>query len=307
MKLVTQLNSYLSQHEQKIVMGRYLIDMCKQKEKIECMRVLTIYKNSCALDQVDQYNYSALMYACRNSMDDVCMKILENSQETYNNCALSKRNNMGATCLILACENNMEQVCMKILETPYDCAMEQITKYGTTALIAACNSYKVDGKQDNFKNIIMENVCMKILSYPNVCSINYLYYGNSFSRKIFVHDASIIACESKFENVCMKILKYYSKDELYTVAKDLLISAIRNDMKLVGDFIFDYVTNDELYDILYNAPKVYEWLRILSDVSDNLLNDLKKNYTVVIKKITMIQLRLISNYFLSFLMLPTYH
>ena len=165
---IKEISINLNIYEQKIVMERYLIDMCKQKEKIECMRVLTIYKNSCALDQVDQYNYSALMYACRNSMDDVCMKILENSQETSNNCALNKHNNMGATCLILACENNIEQVCMKILETPYDCAMEQITKYGTTALISACNSYEFGGKQDNFKNIKMENVCMKILSYPNM-------------------------------------------------------------------------------------------------------------------------------------------
>ena len=71
----------------------------------------------------------------------------------------------------------------------------------------------------------------------------------------------------------MKILKYYSKNELYIIATDLLISAIRNDMKLVGNFIFDYVTNNELYNILYDAPKVYAWLCILSGINDNLLNN----------------------------------
>ena len=79
----------------------------------------------------DKSNVTALIYACKNKMTEVALKLL------YMNCKPEQVNKYGNTALILAYSNGMKEVALKLLDM--NCNPEQVNKHGDTALILACD------------------------------------------------------------------------------------------------------------------------------------------------------------------------
>ena len=172
----------------KEIKGNEFLQLCKQGNKIKCMEFLEThegfylnYENNCE---------TALMWACCNQMEEICIKILSYPTK----CAITTTNCRGNTILMLGCQVNMESVCMEILKKlhtlPINYHMDYLCKknnHGFTALILACAQR-------------MESVCMEILLYPENCALNTIDRDG--------YTALMWACENNMEKVCMKILTY---------------------------------------------------------------------------------------------------
>ena len=59
-----------------------------------------------------EYDFdTSLIYACKNNMKDVALRLLEFENVNYNHI-----DNYGNTALIYACKNNMKDVALRLLE-----------------------------------------------------------------------------------------------------------------------------------------------------------------------------------------------
>src|SRR3990172_12373813 len=109
-----------------------LLNACKNGDGLKALELLNNnYSNySC----IDDENYTPLIWACKNKMTDVALKLLE----TPKLCKMNQINDNFNTALTWSLDNVMTEVSEKILEYPYLCNLNIVNMHGYTPLIYAC-------------------------------------------------------------------------------------------------------------------------------------------------------------------------
>jgi ankyrin repeat protein len=157
----------------------------------------------------DKSNVTALIYACKNKMTEVALKLLDM------NCKPEQVNKHGNTALILACYKGkgMKEVALKLLDM--NCNPEQVNKHGNTASILACEKG-------------MKEVVLKLLDM-NCNSEQVNKNGNT---------ALIYACSKGMTEVALKLLDMNCKPEHVNKNRDTaLILACDKGMTEVANKI----------------------------------------------------------------------
>ena len=101
-----------------------------------CLKMLNLFgAEGCRADQVSQHGLTALIWACRNSMKGVALKLLEFGHEA---CRTDQVSKFGCTALIWACRNSMDNVALKLLEFGSEaCRADCVNIFGHTARLLA--------------------------------------------------------------------------------------------------------------------------------------------------------------------------
>lgn len=101
------------------------------------------------LKQVNDYSYTALIFACDKKLEKVALKMLEFGAEA---CNLNHVSNAGFRALIISCGLKLTNIALKILNfSPEECNLHQ--KYNNN------NSLSI-AKENN-----LLPVCLKILNH----------------------------------------------------------------------------------------------------------------------------------------------
>lgn len=155
-------------------------------------RLLVEYPKECNIGQIG-VGETALIFACKNELESVALKILDNWEEckighvskSYD-VKLQEYYKENGTALMYACMYGLETVALKILEHPKECNMGYNSEDCNTALIYACENG-------------LETVALKILEYPDECNIGYVG-RNGIST-------FMCSCIHNLENVALKFLE----------------------------------------------------------------------------------------------------
>ena len=133
--------------------------------------------NDTNLSIVDSYGKTALIYACKNKMKEVALKLIQTGhakpEQVYND---------DCTVLICACQNKMEEVALELIKTGY-AKPEQVVSNGCTALIWAC--------QKGMTKVALELIQTGHAKPEQVDNLGYT--------------ALILACSNKMKEVVLEL------------------------------------------------------------------------------------------------------
>jgi ankyrin repeat protein len=161
------------------------------------LKLLTYRPEEIILDLVDNYDQTALKYACIRSMNSVALKMLDFDAEAVNLSYFSENSQYNnGTALVISCSvEDMKDVALKILVfTPEEVNINAYDANRSTALMNSC----VNG---------LEDIAIKILEYGSdyVDISKYDITGNT---------AFMYALEYKLVNVVNKMLDDYPDEDL---------------------------------------------------------------------------------------------
>ena len=110
-----------------------IYDSCKNNDIYNALRLLN-EQNYNQIDYIDEYGNTSLIWACRNGMSEIALKIIKTGL-----CKLDQIDHYGNTALIFACENSLSEVALELIKTGQS-KPEQINITEDTALIFACKN-----------------------------------------------------------------------------------------------------------------------------------------------------------------------
>ena len=84
------------------------------EKKDNWIKLIDKYEELCQPQQITQYGYTTLMWACDYKLEQVAIKLIDTFGEL---CLPQHINQFGYTALIYACYSKLEQVAIKLIDT----------------------------------------------------------------------------------------------------------------------------------------------------------------------------------------------
>lgn len=130
---ITYFGQIHNNNNNTININNNIYDSCKNNDIYNALRLLN-EQNYNQIDYIDEYGNTSLIWACRNGMSEIALKIIKTGL-----CKLDQIDHYGNTALIFACENSLSKVSLELIKTGQS-KPEQINITEDTALIFACKN-----------------------------------------------------------------------------------------------------------------------------------------------------------------------